>query len=273
MNPLTQADALIDECIERLRSVLDGRFFARSDALLTEVADYAAATAAALVLAIAIVLAITQNSVMEVLQGILLAIAIMACRYVGRKFLGTCRDLVEKNPSTIASAELTKVFGVITLIVFVAFVFVGFLTAVRSAQAETLTFMSAVNWIVMVIGAIVPGALTLAGLSILYLNPEMISTGVSGATTPGQTALSVVAIWIKSAVRLAPIVFGGVAAVGAVKLLGALVYALDGGYATSLDGAETVIGGLLYPFVVYLMSIFFYIFVDVCQAIISRQKV
>jgi hypothetical protein len=272
MNPMSHLDSFIDEGMEGLRSVLDARFFARSEVLFTDIADYATAAAAALVVAIAIVLAIAQHSAMEALVGIVLVIPIAACRYAGKKFLGSCRDLVEKNPSAIASPELTKVLGVITVILFAAVVCSGLFTALRSTLPEMWTFASAVNWIVMLIVGIVPGALALAYLSILYLNPGLISTGVSEAAPPGQTALSVVTIWIKSAVRLAPIMFGGVAAVGAVNLLGSLVYALDGGYAASLDGAETVIGGLLYPFAVYLMAIFFYIFVDVCRAILSHQK-
>jgi hypothetical protein len=84
--------------------------------------------------------------------------------------------------------------------------------------------------------------------------------------------LSILAMLYKSGVRIAPIIFGGITALGAIELLGSLVGVVGDDFALRVAGINAVIGGLLYPFIAYVLAQFLYLFIDICKAMLSLNR-
>jgi len=276
MNPMSHSDAIVDELVEGLRTLLSKSFFEKSEPLFETVAGYAAASAAVLVVATTTVFVVRTQSYIEILMGAAAILAIAICHYLGRKFLGNCRNLVAQNPSSIGSAELSNVLGLITLVLFGAVILTSLYSALYSsfefANMIEWSFMRVLNLVAHAVIDIVPAALCLVYLTSAFFNPELISTSVVETTAPSQVAVSFLAMWLKAGARLAPMFFGGLTAVGCLSLAVSLVNGLDESVAFQPYGTESVIAGLISPLAIYLISIFFYLLIDLWRAILSLRK-
>jgi hypothetical protein len=273
MNPMAGFDAAIDGAISRLSSLWGRTFFEKSETVFEIVADYAAAAAALLVLAIMIVAAVKAQSTAEVLQGAIMLIGIAISRYAGRKFLGNCRNVAERSPPGVVPNEFPKVLALTTAILLLSVTVSGLFSAIDlSSTYVEWSFLRVVNTIMLALAIGVPNLLCLVYLTNIFLNPDLISTKVAEAPSPGQVALGLFAIGFKSAARLAPIIYGGMTALGAVGLACSLLNALGEYGSPEFDGITSVIGGLIYPLVVYLLSTILSLLLDLWRAILSLQK-
>jgi hypothetical protein len=273
MNPMAEFDAAIDGAIARLSSLWGRKFFEKSETVFEVIADYAAMAAALLVLAIMIVAAVKTQSAAGVLHGAIMLIGIAICRYAGRKFLGDCKNVAEHSPPGVVPNAFPKVLALTTAILLLSITVSGLFSAIDlSSTYVEWTFLRVVNTIMLVLALGVPNLLCLVYLTNIFLNPDLISTKVAEAPPPGQVALGLFAISFKSAARLAPIIYGGMTALGAAALACSLINALGEYGAPEFDGSTSVIGGLIYPLAVYVLSTILSLLLDLWRAILSLLK-
>ncbi|MGA7711013.1 MAG: hypothetical protein WCA81_03865 [Rhizomicrobium sp.] len=276
MNPMSRSDAIVDNVVEGLRTLLSKSFFEKSEPLFETVVGYAAVTAALLVVATTTVFVVKSESYFEILLAAAAIIAIAICHYLGRKFIVHCRNLAAQNPSSIGSAELPKVLGVITFVLFAAVILSSLYSAIypsfEFANLIEWSFVHVLNLIVHAVIDIVPAALCLVYLTSAFLNPELISTRVEETTAPSEVAVSFLGMCLKAGARLAPMFFGGLTVVGCLSLAISLVNGLAEPSGFQPNGTASVIFGLISPLALYLIAIFFYLVIDLWRAVLSLLK-
>jgi hypothetical protein len=267
MNPMAISNALIERMLNFFRSTLDAQFFEKNEARLENIAKFATPFAAGVGLLLATIVAIKTDSFSAFVYGVAWVLMIAVAYYIGSHFLDACKLTVKNNPSTISTAEYLDTLGLMAILALVGVVVGSLIFAIKTSSIGIL------QWAV-------PLAIALLSYICLFLNPKLISTDVKKTAIAGEDALSVMVVLYKSAVKLAGIAFGGLTSFGAIVMLAVIVGLLkDNAIAgifeqgmSGIAGTWMVIGGLLFPFAVYVGFILFHLVIDLCRAILSLNK-
>lgn len=248
------------------RNTLSAERYGVQERWLEAAASVAAPVVAVLGLVLAIIAAVKLDSFAAFLAGIAWVILICIGYFIGRQFLISCQRLITNNPSMVSSAAILECAGLIGILALAGLLSGAIFSSIR-------------------LSSLAPLASGLAGaLAVLYcvafaLNPRIISTTVNPAATAGEDALALLVIFYKCLVRLASVVFSSSLLIGAALILRSVVLLLGddlsevlGGGVSSFKGVSLVIGGLIYPVVISLSFSFFYLFADLCQAILSLHR-
>jgi len=264
MNPMSITDNLIEKTITFFRTKLDENFFNQNEEALIKYATYATPAAAAVGLLIAIVAAVKMDSLAIFFSGLGWVVLVAICYFIGSRFLNSCKSIINNNTSTISNPEFLNASGLIMILALIATVIGGLYFAIKTSEISIL------YWIT-------PLAISLLYFINLLLNPQLISTKISESATAGEDAIAILVVQFKAAVKLAGIVFGSMTIIGSIFLVFSLFNifkedALYYGITDFIGGSYLVISGLLYPFFIYIAFAFFYLFADLCKAILTLHK-
>ncbi len=263
MNLMSISDQIIGKIIAIFRRWLDARQFRYQESLFERSASWAAPVAALLGLMLAVVAAIKTDSLAAALAGFAWLVLICVAYYIGRQFLGSCKRLIDNNPSAISSGALLESAGLIGIIVLIGTVLSALYMAIKLSSFTPLF-----------IGIFAAGG-AMYYISFM-LNPELISTTVDEHATAGDDAIAIMVIMYKCSVKLASIVFGTTLIVGSLMIAQSMYKLLSGdwlevlgGGLQSMTGVMVVLGGLMYPLVISVSFTFFYLLADLCKAILT----
>ena len=264
MNPMSITDGLIDNALTFIRKLLDEGFFERNEKFFVTAAAYATPVAAVLGLVIAIVAAVKTDSLAIFMLGFAWVGLVVVSHFVGSRFLVTCKSIIENNRSTISTPEFLNVSALVMTITMLAAIVGGIYLSIKMSEVEPLY-------------TAVPVSILLLYCINLVLNPSLISTQVTEGATAGEDAISISVIISKAAVKIAGIVFGSQTIIGSAFLAYSLVNVFKedhffGGITALLGGADLVILGLLYPFIIYIYFVFTYLIADLCRAVLTLHK-
>lgn len=263
MNPMSYSNELIEKSVSFFRNILNAEFFNKSESFIKTTANYSTPVAAIVGLLMGLTAAIKTDSFIAFLLGILWVAVLAISYFIGSRFLNSCKTLITNNPTKFSSREYLDVTGLIYILIFIAIILGCLFFAIKLSSFDIL------KWGVLI-------AIPFLFYISLFLNPSQISTTIESGATAGEDALAIFILNSKATVKLAGIIFGTLTTIGALLLFFGWIDMLKSdGYALmmsgiqSLTGAYIVIAGLVYPYVIYLLFVFVYLFVDICKSILS----
>ena len=274
--PMSISNSIVKGVLDLFRTVFGIKYFEMNERGLERLAGFMAPVSALAGLALAIFFALKADALPDrvrvsiALLGGAWVIAVAVAFYIGSKFLSCCSVVIKNNPSSISSAEYLDALGLVTIIAVIGAIIGGATFMVYAESAELL------KWLLPAM------VLAIYFISIM-LNPKLISTEVHPGSTAGEDALSIMVISYKAAVRLAGITFGSLTAVGSammaysaydlIKSDGAAMNEFWSAGLSGMVGLWLTLGGLLYPFMIYVAFIVAYLIIDLCKAVIVAGKV
>ena len=107
------------------------------------------------------------------------------------------------------------------------------------------------------------------------MNPKLVSLNISGNSTAGEDALSLLSLGMKILMRLSVVFFGLAGPIGGLFLLKNLTDILSNNIVinyfqiSSFAGAPILAIGLIYPFLIYILFIATYLSIDLMKSILS----
>ena len=268
IDPMGLSNQLMDKLVTGFRNLLSASFFTKSEQFFKTLGLWATPVSALVGLLIAIVLAIKIDSFGAFLFGLLWVVGVAVSYYIGSKFLSVCEKNINNNTSTLGSVEVLDCLGLMFIAALCSVLIGGLYFAIKFSNLSTLMWTMPLT--VFLIYAIC-----------LLFNPTLISIKIEDENSAGQDALAYFILFWKICLKLAGVVFGGLTAVGAVSLTYLLYVIMSGTQnfsnvslsdLSSASGFGSVLFGLWYPFSVYVIVIGLYLFVDVCQSIMSNRS-
>lgn len=266
MDFMSISDQWIRATLDFFRRTLDKNFFTTQEENFERAAAWAAPLSAVLGLLFSLVAAIKGDSFRIFLLGIVWVFVVCIGYFIGKQFLAACRKMILNNPSTISSGAFLETVGLLLVVTLFAVVAGSLYLSIETSTVEPLL-------------AGLFASVAIAYSICLVFNPSLISTSISAESTAGDDALAIMVVFYKMAVRLTGIVFGSSLVVGSLLLVTSIFKLLDGdvsemigGGLQSLTGALFTVGGLAYPFGIYITFVFFYLFIDICRAILSLHN-
>lgn len=193
-------------------------------------------------------------------------VALPLLQYTAVKFLSTTQSLVAGNETSVGSAAFLRCTALLALVAALAALIGGFATAIGDKSIYPL------------LGGIA-SAIVLVAVGWTALRPELLNISVRADAGAGEEALGVVSFFVKTVMKLIPVVFGAVLVVSTVQLLITVFrgmfaegYGILGAYLQSLTLCTSIIGAILLPFAAYLVFLLYYLLVDVVRAVLSVPK-
>jgi hypothetical protein len=268
MNLMAIPEQIIGMVIILFRRLLGVSDFNSQEAYFESLASWAAPLAAVIGLLLGVIAAIKLDSFVAFMAGLAWVLLICVGYHIGKQFLVSCKRLIANNPSSISSIAILESAGLIGILVLFGIIISSLDMAVELSNLSP------------VFDGFFAACATLYYISFM-LNPQLISTTVKEHATAGDDAISIMVIFYKCAVKVAPIAFGTGLILGSIQLAEAaykilsgeisevLISEVLGGGVQSISGLNMVLGGLFYPLLISVSFCFFYLFADLCKAILT----
>jgi len=255
----------IDVYLFDLRRILTVPLFEKMEALFMVVAGFCTPISAIVGSLIVFVLAIKQDSLQVFLFAFLWIPLVVLCYYIAIKMKAACAKTLRNNPSSIANQEILDVFAVLGFVTALSSVVAGFFYAIKFSSIEI--FLYAILFAILQIYS-----------AWIVIQPSLIATSVRNASSGGLDLLAIFAMGSKIYLRMANLVIGVSAVAGLIFLFRSFYLVLFkpdeivyGGIWSAI-GFVTVLGGLLAPYVIYILFILGYLMLDVLRSILMMPK-
>jgi hypothetical protein len=251
---------LLEKLVEVCRGILTSNFLEFCIKWISRIGHLGIIAAAALGFLFALIYAIRTNDFMGFLMGIIWVLLIFVVQYTAKKFLNAGEALIQNNPTQLASQAFLDCFAFLALIGGVVALILHIIWAIRGAGFETLLFG---------LGMFV----FLEFLALLAFNPKEVTIKIVKTNSAGQEALGIITFFIKAFMRLIPIFFGVLIAVGTIMLFIALIGLMGSSpgraWFNGIEYATQILIAALLPFIAYIFFALFYLCIDVIKAILS----
>lgn len=268
MNMIKYTNRFFDNCIEYTRSKLSEDFFIINESYLMEKAPVAATISMVTIIVLGLIVSIKIDQFLPLLASVALGFSIPFFYYIGEIFLHSCDQLILNNKTKLSSAKILDINALLLMILFIFILLFGIYFSIKSSEIQYLIYSAGL-------------LIVIAYWICLYLNPSMISTSVDELNSAGSDALSLTIIAYKMNIKLSKIIFASSLYIGGILLIVSMIelgsmknniqHVMFSGF-KFLTGYFVIAGGLFYPFLVYITFIFFNIFIEISQSIISLRK-
>jgi len=269
MNIINYTNRFFDHCIEFTRIKLSEEFFVKNEDYLIQKAPIAATISMGTIIVLGLIVSIKIDQFLPLMGSIALGFSIPFFYYIGEIFLHSCDQLILNNKTKLSSTKILDINALFLMILFVCIFVVGIYFSIKSSEIQYLLYSAGLLIII-------------AYWICLYLNPSMISTSVDQENTAGNDALSLSVVAYKMNIKLSKIIFGSSLYVGCILLIVSMIelgtmknniqYVIFSGF-KFLTGYFVIAGGLFYPFLIYITFVFFNVFIEIAQSIISLRKI
>lgn len=234
---------------------------------------YAVLAGAALGLILAAILALRMHSVaLFATAGIGFVLAVAVAQFSAQRFMSAGVKLIASTPNRLSSKSFLECLGLFAVLGAIGALVSGL---VASVQMDTLL-------------PLIPALLSVAYLlyfAMTALHPEELNVSVSGETTAGEEAISLMSFFCKVGLKLAPLFFFLLAVVGAIFTLLAMfdvgqaasqsflsalpIPASVGMLAQNSPGQLLVLVACLVPMLSYLFFLLSYLALDLMRAVLA----
>ena len=262
---------ILQKAINALREFLGPNFISSQIEFFIRLGQWSAVLGGLIGLLIGIVGAVKTDSFVLFGAGIGWVVLSVFFYYAGAVTLNACADAIKNSPTEISSFRILDAFGALVgLIIIVATIGVLYFL-VKFEEFAILKYT-------------IPILITVFYLMYLLFFPHEISTTEKSSTSAGNDALAVFSVLSKASLRLVPITFGTLTAVGAY-ILGYTLYEFFGDDGTNKifqllgSGIQAIFGvgvflyGLLYPFISYLIFVAFFLAIDLARNILTIGQI
>jgi hypothetical protein len=183
-------------------------------------------------------------------------------QYIAHQFISASNRLLASSPTVVNNKALLDIFGLI-----------GFVFCVGIVCSSIYLAISAANTGILMVGI---GSAILAYLvSSLAFSPESLNIGAGESTSAGDEAVGILTFFVKSLLVLGPFVYAGGALLACLALIYEIKYLVDEDfsmYAGANNSAQVMLVAGVYPLVLYVLFLIYYIFVDLLRAIFNLDR-
>ena len=205
-----------------------------------------------------IVSGVKDDQLSPVIEGLAVVVIVVILQYVAAKFMDVGARLLQTSPSELSSEAFLACIALIAFLAGVVALAGGTIQAIRESLWAPFGWGAALFLVCELIVC-------------LCLNPSMLSINISAASSAGQEAIGVMTFFIKTLIRVVPVVFGVCASLGALVMIWAVVQLLrdNFGFEMIISGRTLVAVAGLWPIAAYLFFIISYLGIDVMRAILA----
>jgi len=253
---------LIVKFIDSMRKVLSETLFEFLKKWLLILGNCGFYVASALALLIGIIGAIRMESFEAFIIGLAYAVGFFVLQYVAVRFASAGDKLIDNNKTALSSAAFLDSIGLLFMI----------------GGAVALLFNS---YLAIKLGAFSPflnglGAFVILELfALLALNPKSITIDVVADTSAGQEAIGIVTFFLKSLMKLVPIMFGvGIVVTTVLMFIHSFGLFKEGmgmsfAWMRVVGDFQTIASVALLPLIAFIFFVFLFLAIDVVRAILS----
>lgn len=229
---------------------------------------YGVLAAFALTLIYTLFAAIKFNQFAIVPMGIAYLALIAIAQFAAQSFLGAGEKLIRNAPSRIATSAFLDCFGMLALAAATLLLLGGIVRAIQMSSITPLLTALLLSVLLVFIAA-------------QALHPQLVNTEI-GDASPGEEAIGLLSLFLKIGLKLVPLAFFLVTALGVVAIvlafgnggqaIASLVSFAPGvsyGSPLGFAGSTLVIIACLLPLVAYFFFILFFLSFDIIRAILS----
>jgi hypothetical protein len=262
MNMMKSTDSLITKFISYFSNVFNEKFFIATEKLLLDLTSLTIPTATIIGFFISLVIAIKTDSLTNFGAGFAWILLIVIFHFIGGRFLNNNLLMIKNNPNTISNKDILDVYSISLIALLIGIIIFNIFLSIKISSLFPL-----LN--ILYIG------LPVFFITILFLNPKLVSLNISGSSTAGEDALSLLSLGMKILMRLSVIFFGLAGPIGGLFLLKNLTDILSNNILinyfqiSSFAGAPILAFGLIYPFFIYIVFIATYLSIDLMKSILS----
>ena len=254
----------MDGLLDLAKKPLNESFFDQSSLFLTRLGNFGLLISALVTLVLFIVLTFRMGFD-SLFLGIAFVLGLLLAQYVALKFLDSGVSLVKASPSKLSSKAFLECFAMLALVGGLAILIYQITDAISSKNLDSLwqgLAFFALSWF----------------MACIALNPSMVNISMKKDTGTGEEAIGVISFFLKSMVRLAPIVFGVGVTIYTVDLVIKLFYSFG-----TADAVAEMYSGLFetmkllltfgaIPLIAYLAFLAGYLAIDLIRALLSLNK-
>jgi len=251
---------ILDKFVDWLSNLLGNGKLIKNRASITAYANLGLICALVLFLVGNLWIAIKIDSMAFLIDALLTACVIAIGQFLAVKFIQSGFRLLDSSPTKINNMEVIRLLGFLIIATTVGICITGIYYSIKLSQLEP----AAAGVITLLIGLI--------GASLVF-SPQHLNITLSDETSAGMELLGLVSFYVKMNLVLAPYVYllGTIASI--VFGLRCLYFMSQDdiflGIPTSYAAAGFVIIGSIFPFLMYLFFLFYYLLIDVIRAILD----
>jgi len=253
---------LIVKFIDKMRNVLSEKLFEFLKKWLLILGNCGFYVASVLALLIGIIAAIRLESFEAFITGLAYALGFFILQYVAVKFASAGDKLIENNETGLSSAAFLDSMGLLFMIGgAIALLFNSYLAIKLGAFAPFLNGL----------GAFV----VLELFALLALNPKSITLEIVPETSAGQEAIGIVTFFLKSFMKLVPIMFGvGIVVTTVLMFIHSFGLFKEGmgmsfAWMRVMGDFQSIAVIALLPLIAFIIFVFVFLAIDVVRAILS----
>ncbi|MEN8223312.1 MAG: hypothetical protein ABFR36_08650 [Acidobacteriota bacterium] len=253
---------LIVKFIDTMRNVLSEKLFEFLKKWLLILGNCGFYIASILALLIGIIGAIRMESFEAFITGLAYALGFFILQYVAVRFASAGDKLIENNKTGLSSAAFLDSMGLLFMIGgALALLFNSYLAIKLGSFSPFLNGLG--TFIVLELFAL------------LALNPKTITLDVVPETSAGQEAIGIVTFFLKSFMKLVPIMFGVGIVVTTVLMFihsfGLFKKGMGMSFAWTrvLGDFQMIAAVALLPLIAFILFVFVFLAIDVVRSILS----
>ncbi len=253
---------LIVKFIDTMRNVLSETLFEFLKKWLLILGNCGFYVASILALLIGIIAAIRMESFEAFITGLAYALGFFILQYVAVRFASAGDKLIENNKTSLSSAAFLDSMGLLFMI----------------GGALALLFNS---YLAIKLGSFSPflnglGAFVVLELfALLALNPRSITLDIVSETSAGQEAIGIITFFLKSFMKLVPIMFGvGIVVSTVLMFIHSFGLFKDGmgmsfAWMRVMGDFQSIASIALLPLIAFIIFVFVFLAIDIVRAILS----
>lgn len=251
---------ILDKFVDWLSNLLGNGKLIKNKASITALANLGLICALVLILIGDLWIAIKIDSMAILIDALLTACIIAIGQFLAVKFIQSGSQLLDSSPTKINNMEVIRLLGFLIIAITVGICIVGIYYSIKLSQLEP----AAAGVVTLLIGII--------GASLVF-SPQHLNITRSDETSAGMELLGLVSFYVKMNLVLAPYVYllGTIASIvfGLRCLYFMSQNELGLGLSMSYSAAGFVVIGSIFPFLMYLFFLFYYLLIDVIRAILD----
>lgn len=252
---------LLEKFIEFIKGVLTTKLLTFSIKWLIIIGHIAMVVAAILGFLFFIIVAIRGEAAEYFLYAIIWVIAVFVVQYTAYRFLPTGDKLIANNATQLASKAFLDCVGFVAMLLGIIVLLFQIYMAIKLPSLSSF---------LLGLGAFV----FLEFIALIAFHSENASIEIVQEASAGQEAIGIITFFIKTLLRLVPIIFGiGIAVYTIIMFIDAFglfsnVKFAGAAAAGQVDATTIAIFGLI-PFASYVAFVFSFLSIDVIRSILA----
>lgn len=256
---------LLEKLVEFFKGLLTKELLLFCIKWLSVIGHIGIVVAAAVGFLFALIFAIKSNSFNAFLLGIVWVLLLFVIQYTAHKFSNAGEELIKNNPSQLASKTFLDCFGFLALIGGVVIFVISLIQLIQGSRF--FDFLTGVGSFIF-----------LEFVALVAFNYKEISVKVVKKNSAGQEAIGIITFYIKTLMKLVPILFGAFVVLGTVMLFieGVRLFGNGAAFAWSriqYTIAPNILKAALLPFLSYLMFVLSYLIIDIIRSILAIPEI